>query len=136
MKSLLSFIKSMCFIQQLCAAIIFTIIFFIFLDVFVKAKIGENEKPKVSHKDWGVVTLVNNCRTSKYSLYCNVETNLFTFNQIDVTNFPNKYINVGDKIGKQLLVYKEFTQTSYTQNNLAMQISRCNYWESCFNKYN
>lgn len=118
-------------------SIIFLIISILFSTaLYLKPNISDTEKPEIINKDWGIVLSITNCKKSKSSLRCKVDTNKFLFHDLDITDFPDNYLQVGDQISKQTLLYKEVAKISYVRNNMALSHSSCASWQSCFEKYN
>lgn len=115
---------------SLCAFIFFVMTQLVF------TKPEEGEQPvKVIYKDWGTISSIDNCKSSKYSLRCEVITDKYTFNSLDITDFPNDYLKVGDHIQFKTVIYQKSYNTYHVRNNLQLIRGVCYSWMPCFSDY-
>lgn len=104
--------------------------------LFFMPRPAEGELPiRTINEDWGTVTSINNCQKRKHSLYCEVVTDTVRFDKIDITDFPYKYLKVGDKISLKVEIFKKSYHTYYVKNNSQISISSCFWLMPCFDKY-
>ena len=86
-------------------------------------------------KDWGRVTNITSCQKYKHSLVCRVETDLFVLPSIDITDFPNDMVVLGDRIGLRNTLFDGRVETFYTQNGRQIAHGTCFNWMPCRKNY-
>lgn len=86
-------------------------------------------------EDWGVVQHMEFVRSGRHSAYFHVITNNVQFDEIDITDFPDGKIKVGDTIFLQTVLTKKSAKVSYCKGGLCQPHSTCYSWQPCFSSY-
>lgn len=86
-------------------------------------------------EDWGVVQHMEFVRSGRHSAYFHVITNKVQFDEIDITDFPDGKIKVGDTIFLQTVLTKKSAKVSYCKGGLCQPHSTCYGWQPCFSSY-
>lgn len=74
-------------------------------------------------------------RSGRHSAYFHVVTNKVQFDEIDITDFPDGKIKVGDTIFLQTVLTKKSAKVSYCKGGLCQPHSTCYSWQPCFSSY-
>jgi hypothetical protein len=130
MKNIYQYLYSPFFIGIFIFALLASFFYYI---VFPKP--DSNEEFTTIYKDWGIVSSIEYCRNSKYSLRCKVTTDKFIFNDLDITDFPSNLLVKGDEIGQLTKLFNKSSQTYLVSNKEMISISSCFNWMPCFNQY-
>lgn len=86
-------------------------------------------------EDWGVVKSLEFVRAGKSSVHFKVATDKYDFSELDITDFPDDKIVVGDRLFKQTKMNSKVVNVSMCKNDMCMAHSSCYWWMPCFNKY-
>lgn len=85
--------------------------------------------------DWGKVTKLEFQRAGKSSAYFKVTTDKFIFEELDITDFPGKKIEIGDQISMLEWVSKKEVSVQYCKANTCISYAICFSWQPCFEEY-
>ncbi|GAF72782.1 unnamed protein product [marine sediment metagenome] len=113
----------------LAAIAIILLIFFTVPFVFAPGEFVE-----IKTEDWGVVHTIDSCHAGKYSYRCDVKTNVYHFKEIDITDFPDNSLAVGDKIFRQDDVYENKIEIYYCKNKMCSPHGYCNEYSPCWDE--
>ena len=86
-------------------------------------------------EDWGVVKSLELVRAAKRRTYFKVTTDKYNFSELDITDFPDDKIVVGDRLFKQTKINSKVVNVSMCKNDMCMAHSTCYWWMPCFNEY-
>lgn len=98
----------------------------------------EPSEPAIAHSfkdDWGVVKKIEFVRSGAHSAYFHVVTDKVTFSEIDITDFPDGKIKVGDLIYRQTVLSSKSANISYCKGVICQAHSTCYSWQPCFSSY-
>lgn len=98
---------------------------------------ADNELPeKVITIDFGVVTNVTNCekRRKNRGLICNVTFDEKKTSRLNLLDFPNDYLKIGDKVHYENRVYERSTNSFYCVNGQCLAQSSCYDTMPCWDK--
>lgn len=86
-------------------------------------------------EDWGTVKSTEFIKKTKHSIYYKITTDKFIFDKMDIKQFPNDSIIVGQKLFKQTVLNSQSANVSLCSDNLCQPHSVCYSWMPCFNFY-
>lgn len=90
------------------------------------------EKKEIVFQDLGTVTSVSNCKSSKHSYRCTLKTDKFTWQSIDITDFPYDGVEVGDVLAYETVNEGGSSETKYCRNGQCISHSSCYSWMPCW----
>lgn len=85
--------------------------------------------------DWGIVKEIEFVRSGTHSAYFRVVTDKVNFSEIDITDFPNGKIKVGDSIYRLTELSTKKADVSYCKGANCQAHSTCYSWQPCFSSY-
>ena len=91
----------------------------------------EKNPPEITIGEYGVVQSVGPCRQSKHSYYCRVETDLATFSDMKVSQFPGSHMETNERIFLQTKDYGTRREAWLCRNDLCSHSSTCYWWMPC-----
>lgn len=94
-----------------------------------------NDKPIYLRNDWGVVQSIEFVRKVKSSRYYKVTTDKVVFHEVDVTDFPDGKVTIGDIIFEQNQLQSRVVKTSHCKNDMCLAVASCYSWMPCFDEY-
>lgn len=86
-------------------------------------------------KDYGRVTQMAFVRHTKSAAYFHVTTDRVTWNELDITLYPDESVKIGDNLFEKTVLSKSLAQTYMCKNNLCQPYGICYSWMPCFNRY-
>lgn len=110
----------------------------LYLSIFFISGCTENSEAVVDQSfkdDWGIVKEIEFVRSGAHSAYFRVVTDKVKFSEIDVTDFPNGKIKVGDSIYRLTVLSTKRADVSYCKGGLCQPHSVCYGWQPCFSAY-
>lgn len=102
------------------------------LIVIVSEFVIDPGETTVTVEQRGKVLQIDNCRSSKSSLRCNVVTDKWIFKSIDITDFPGSIVSVNDNVvamWKKNNLREEFF---LCKNDKCTPQSSCEWWMPCY----
>lgn len=113
--------------------------FYLILAILTLLGCKDNTKPdepvQYLNEYWGNVTSLTFVRAGKNSAYFNVVTDKYVFSELDITEFPEGKVIVGDAIFRQTKLSSSSAEINMCKNNTCVSHSICYSLMPCFNKY-
>ena len=96
---------------------------------------NKTSRNEIIFKDYGTVLGVEYIRSGKYSAYFRITTDKVVWDSINIRNFPDDNVRVGDILSEQIIITQDSAKYYICKNGMCSQISTCYSWMPCFNKY-
>lgn len=87
----------------------------------------------VTHSSYGIVKRVSDCHVGKHSYRCRVETDLSVYYEMDVSDFPNEFVEIGDHLFIERINDGREINSSLCKNDKCTLNGVCYWWMPCFN---
>ena len=117
----------------LAAVLICTALLLSNVDLFNSDK--QDKVIDVHDIDLGKVINVRDCQDWFYSTECTIQSEIFTLEKIDINEFPNNTVVMGDHIGVRLSIYSNRVERRHFQNGEFTHYDTCYNWMPCRNNY-
>ena len=102
--------------------------------ILAACNIPDSHPPVTTSVEYGTVISVDNCRSSKHSYYCTVETTTGRYYDLRVNAFPEHPFKPGDRLWKKTVNTGRSLRTSLCTNNYCNLSGGCSYPFPCMHQ--